>query len=337
MNKLNKLGITALCGSLAAISSANAGDLSVTGGVDMTWMSLDAQQSTGNPIGVGSNYTLKGSGELENGWSVDLSIAMTNANAYSNTTVTVGLPGLGDVLISQGVSGTGIQRMDDLTPSVWEEADGAGLSAGITKVAGTSAGSTIEVTPTDMMPAGLTARFAWSPDSDGKQASDKGTSGGTSGDLGAGWDLTLEAGSDLHGVDGLTVYGGMSQVDRFQNASTVSGDSDERVLGIKYAMGNFTAGYQINNDDTGGATNGEYDNTMYSITFNVNDDLSIGYGHVESEKENSNTAEADSIQIAYTMGGASFRLAEVDVENKAYSTAATSDLENTIISVGLAF
>jgi hypothetical protein len=129
----------------------------------------------------------------------------------------------------------------------------------------------------------------------------------------------------------------MSQVDRFQNASTVSGDSDERVLGIKYAMGNFTAGYQINNDDTGGATNGEYDNTMYSITFNVNDDLSIGYGHVESEKENSNTAEADSIQIAYTMGGASFRLAEVDVENQAYSTAATSDLENTIISVGLAF
>ena len=38
MNKLTKIGASALCGSLAAISSANAGDLTVTGGVDMSWM-----------------------------------------------------------------------------------------------------------------------------------------------------------------------------------------------------------------------------------------------------------------------------------------------------------
>ena len=31
MNKLTKLGVSALCGSLAAISAANAGDLTVTG------------------------------------------------------------------------------------------------------------------------------------------------------------------------------------------------------------------------------------------------------------------------------------------------------------------
>ena len=41
MNKITKLGVSALCGSLAAVSAANAGDLSVTGGVDMTWVSLD--------------------------------------------------------------------------------------------------------------------------------------------------------------------------------------------------------------------------------------------------------------------------------------------------------
>ena len=34
MNKLTKVGCSALCGSLAAISAANAGDLSVTGGAD---------------------------------------------------------------------------------------------------------------------------------------------------------------------------------------------------------------------------------------------------------------------------------------------------------------
>jgi len=35
MNKLTKLGVSALCGSLAAMSSASAGDLTVTGGIDV--------------------------------------------------------------------------------------------------------------------------------------------------------------------------------------------------------------------------------------------------------------------------------------------------------------
>ena len=71
MNKLTKVGCSALCGSLAAISAANAGDMTVTGGVDMTWTSLE-DGTTGNPIGIGSNLTFKGSGELDNGWTFDL-------------------------------------------------------------------------------------------------------------------------------------------------------------------------------------------------------------------------------------------------------------------------
>jgi nitrogen fixation protein len=292
--------------------------------------------TVGNPIGIGSNYGLSGSGDLENGWNVALSIAMTNANAYSNTSVTVGVPGLGDILVNQGGSGTGIQLMDDITPTVWEEADGAGLSAGITKVAGTSAGATIQFTPS-MTPAGLTAKIAFSPDADGSSSTnDKGT-GGDSGTLSNGWDLTLSATDELHGIAGLTLYGGLSRVNQFDNAATISGDSEERVLGLKYAVGAFTVGVQVNNDDTGLQAKGEYDNLMYSATFNINDDLSIGYGHVESEKKDDNTAEADSVQIAYTMGGATFRVAEVKVDNQSYSQATTADLDATVISLGLAF
>ena len=187
---------------------------------------------------------MSGSGELDNGWSVGLSIAMTNANAYSNTSVTVGIPSIGDVKLNQGGSGTGIQRLDDITPTVWEEADGAGLSLGATKISGTSAGATIEVTPTAYMPAGLTAVFAYSPDADGSSStSDKGV-GGDSGPKGAGWDLTLQANSELLGVEGLEIYAGMSEVDNYQNSSTISGDNSETVVGIKYAMGSFTAGWQ---------------------------------------------------------------------------------------------
>ena len=57
MNKLTKVGCSALCGSLAAISAANAGELTVTGGADMTFSSV-SNQTTGNPIGIGSTLLL---------------------------------------------------------------------------------------------------------------------------------------------------------------------------------------------------------------------------------------------------------------------------------------
>ena len=38
MDKLTKIGLTALAGSLAAIAGANAGSLSVSGGSDITWL-----------------------------------------------------------------------------------------------------------------------------------------------------------------------------------------------------------------------------------------------------------------------------------------------------------
>ena len=135
MNKLTKLGASALCGSLAAVSAANAGELTVTGGVDMSWISLD-DQTTGNPIGMGSNLTFSGSGELDNGWSVALSVAMTNSDAYSNTNVVVTVPALGDIRIDQGTSATGISRIDDVTPNVWEEAYAVGIGTGINNVDG---------------------------------------------------------------------------------------------------------------------------------------------------------------------------------------------------------
>ena len=38
MNKITKIGVTALCGSLAAVA-ANAGGMSVSGGAGFTWTS----------------------------------------------------------------------------------------------------------------------------------------------------------------------------------------------------------------------------------------------------------------------------------------------------------
>ena len=109
----------------------------------------------------------------------------------------------------------------------------------------------------------------------------------------------------------------MSEVDQFQNAGSISGDVSEQVLGIKYAMGSFTVGYQQTDEETGLTSGTDYENTSYGITFNVNDDLSIGYAHTESSEtgQSNPDAEADSLQASYTYGGATISIAEVEVEN----------------------
>jgi len=341
MNKVTKLGVSALCGSLAAMSTANAGELTVTGGVDMSWLSLD-DQTTGNPIGMGSNLTFAGSGELDNGWGVALSVAMTNQDAYSNTNVTVTIPGLGDIRIDQGVSATGISRIDDVTPNVWEEAYGTGLGTGINNVDGSSAGSTIEYTP-DMLPDGLTGRLAYTPDASGGTANDLASSAGAaSNPKGTGYDITLEATDAIHGISGLTVYAGMSETEQDGTVANYSGDVEEETFAIKYAIGDFTVGYQWSEEDLGTSANEkQYENDGYGITFSVNDDLSIGYNHYESEQYSGTsyvTAEADSFQIAYSAGGASIRIAESDVDNAAYQSGDSCfDKSGTVISVALAF
>jgi len=337
MNKLTKLGVSALCGSLAAMSAANAGDLSVTGGVDMSWISID-NDTTGNPIGMGSNLTFSGSGELDNGWNVALSVAMTNSDVYSNTNVTVTVPSLGDIRVDQGVSGTGIDRLDDVSPTVWEEADGWGLGSGMSKVAGGSSGATIEYTP-NMLPAGLTARVAYSPDAGGT-AADKARTVQQSAEAGA-WDMTIEATSDITGIEGLTLQAGIAEITQYTDAAAITGDEEETTWAITYAAGGFTVGYQWSETDLGTTTDEqEYENEGYGITFNVNDDLSIGYNHYESAQVNSTgnvTTEATSIQMAYSAGGASIRLADGSIDNAAYQTGTGYQLDGTVLSVSLAF
>ena len=336
MNKITKLGVSALCGSLAAMSSASAGELGVTGGVDLSWISMD-DEVTGNPIGMGSNYTFSGSGELDNGIGVALSIAMANKGGYSSTSVTVTVPAMGDFKIGGGTTGSGIDRIDDVTPNVWEEAYGTGMSNGMQTVNGSVAGRGIEWTP-NMLPDGITARVFYTPDvSGGATSNDKGYSG-ASGTSGRGYDVTLELGEAVTGIAGFKIGGGISST---ANPLSGQGDIEDTTIYASYAIGGLTLGYQWSEADLGTTTAAQqYDNDGYGITFAINDDLSIGYNHYESDQTNSAgdvTNEASSYQIAYSMGGASLRLAQGSGDNMAYQTGATYDRDNTVLSVSLAF
>jgi len=233
------------------------------------------------------------------------------------------------------VSGTGIDRMDDKTPNVWEEAYASGLSTGIQTVYGGSGGTGIEYTP-NMLPDGMTARLHWSPNAAGSKAADGGSSG-TSANDGASYDITLELGEGITGMSGLNLYGGIANHESM--GLNNDGDRDEQTIGATYAVGGFTLGYQWSEQDLGqSASEQQYDNEGYGITFAINDDLSIGYNHYESKQTSTAnvTAEADSVQIAYSMGGASIRLMDASADNMDYNTGAAYDRDNMVLSVALA-
>jgi hypothetical protein len=240
------------------------------------------------------------------------------------------------------LSGTGIHAMDDLTPTAWEEAYGAGLSSGIDNVKGGAAGQGIQITPTDLMPSGIVTNFHYTPDAGGSNSGDKGSSGSGTEIKGTGMDFTLTASGDAT-PDGLTLYGGLSKVDQFQNGTAINDDISEWTAGIKYAVGSFTLGYQISEEDNGRATTTTgYENSGYGIVFAVNDDLSISYNNWESDQVATTTstslsAEASSLQVAYSAGGLSVRVAEQTVDNKNYCTDAANQRDATTLSVALAF
>ena len=139
-------------------------------------------------------------------------------------------------------------------------------------------------------------------------------------------------------MTGLNIYGGISNV--ASQGLNNDGDREEQTIGASYAMGGFTVGYQWSEEDLGASANEQqYDNEGYGITFAINDDLSVGYNHYESKQTSTTnvTAEADSVQIAYSMGGASIRIMDASADNMDYNTGATQDRDNTVISVALAF
>jgi len=348
MNKLTKVGCSALCGSLAAISAANAGDLTVTGGADMTFFSHGGE-TTGNPIGMASAVTFAGSGELENGWTFKLTIAEGDGVAYSASNVDIVMGGLGSFNINQGNSGNGIVVYDNVLPTAWEEAHGAGLSGGVKTVVGIGTSNNIAYRTPKVL--GTEVQVAYAFDVGTTDTADKSTSA-SSNNTGRGYDATIKINPSLGTeiLSGLNIYGGASTVEVWDNAN-VENDKYEGVGAITYALGPVELGAMwsgmYDGVESGTGSYHSYKNHGFGVAFNVNDDLSVSYGEYQSRKagytnsnvqatnDSSRVVEVTSWQAAYTMGGASFRIADVKADNVLFSAGANQ--EATIVSLGLAF
>ena len=239
MNKLTKIGVSALCGSLAAVASAQAGELTLKGGATATYSSNEGKVD-GNPIGMNSGVTMVGSGELDNGTTFTLTLTQADQVAYSAGSIAMTMPSLGGIKINGRAGGTGVDRYDYMMPTAWEETTGTSLGTGVQTVAGVGTAMNIEWTaPADLLPDGTHFGIAIAPGAaSGATANDKGVGGDSKG-VGSGYDITVGS-TGL--VDGLNVFAGMSQIEQPTDASgsATSGDRTQYVAGATYAVGSVT-------------------------------------------------------------------------------------------------
>ena len=127
MNKFKKLGLTALAGSLAAVTAAQAADYSIGGAAVVTYMDDNKEGSNavsgGNAIGQNTNVDFSASGELENGFTVSMYAYMNDGNggSISSTAMTLGMGDLGSIVFAEA-AGTRANGIDDKLPYAYEEA-----------------------------------------------------------------------------------------------------------------------------------------------------------------------------------------------------------------------
>jgi len=339
MNKLTKIGASALCGSLAVVATAQAGSMSVTGGATATYHVGD-YTTNGNPIGMNSGLTFTGDGELDNGTTFVLTITHADKAAYSSANIVMTVPGLGAFGIDQGAGGQGLDRIDDMMPTSWEETNGTGVGTGLQTVSGVGGAANIEWNlDSGFLPDGMSLQIAHSPRAGGTSANDKGV-GGDAGGIGAGWDFVAQHAGI---VDGLNLFGGYSTIDQAVDAGAgYTGERSQMAFGATYAVGAVTVGYQYSKDDraTAAGTN-YYANDAFGVSFNVNDDLAISVVVHQSERNHTNgtttSNDATSLQASYSVGGASIKVARTDVDNASYSTAVANDKDGYTIALTLAF
>ena len=92
MNKFTKIGLSALAGSLVAVS-AQAGSMSVAGSASIAVEHVNGgAASTGKSWAMGNQLTFTGGGELDNGMNVSLSFVIDQGDDETDTSTQSGNP-----------------------------------------------------------------------------------------------------------------------------------------------------------------------------------------------------------------------------------------------------
>jgi len=325
MNKLKKIGLSALAGTLASLS-AQAGELTVTGTAELSYVQRDSDEITGNPIGMNKNIGFAGSGELDNGWTVGYTQGTSDAFALTSASVSIGMGSLGTIYVDSGVGADMGSALDNVVPVAFEEAD-AGMATGLVVSGGA-------INPygaiTYKLPAfnGLQVGVSYNPRSGSAASADGGTSEGSGEravEFAADWSPEM--------VPGLRVGGAIGTCDRCVGGAK---DLDEETWFATYAYGPLSVGYQVADEDSGATS---YDTDIYGVSFNVNDALSVSYQYGETDGYDGGvTAKFTGISAAYNIGPMAIKFTDNSGENINGITSGTAQNDdNRELNLSMSF
>ena len=348
MTNLKKVGLTALAGSLVAVS-AQAGSLSVSGGAEMSYTGMETNQTgatvsrmnnNGNRFGVEKFISFNGSGELDNGHTVSIYHGGP-VGSFSSSSLTYDMGDLGSLTYQNSTGDLGIGKIDDLMPTAYEEPwDGIDFTSG---TAGSGVAGKVDSGQTGFNYANsfgiANVNIGYSP----KSTNDfRGDDGGFSGIVASEASATANPSStsiaiQADVIDGLNVFAGHGKKGR--DVATEEFEDDHSTIGLKYTVGAVTAGYQYSEIDDGasGSNAADTETDAVGIAFAINENLTVSYGYQETEQTALSDQEIDGFAVGYSMGGMSIKAQRNEGEDGTAAGAAVTEVERTEILVGFAF
>ena len=313
MNNLKKVGLTALAGALVSVS-ANAADLSVTGGASITF-SGEEQTTKGNGWTMNEGVTFAASAEQDNGWNISVTQVLNSddlsGSVFDTRILTVDMGDTG-VLTFAGTGGSSVlDAIDDVTPNAseesWDDVTGADAIVG-----GTGGANMFHYSNSSLMD-GLTVSASYTPSNGATEV-----------------ESSSDYGVKFTGIDGLTIGAAAGE----DNSAADSLDITN--LYATYTMDSISVGYQASESDSE-ATNADKDFTAIGLSYAVSEDMSVSINSSTIEYENATLSdqEAMGVSVSYTMGSMSVSANHNTVDNIA--GAATADRSGYALTLGFAF
>jgi outer membrane protein OmpU len=323
MNNLKKVGLTALATSLIT-TSAFAGAVSVTGSASIN-LANQSNSTQSNGFSSGDSLNFSGSGELDNGMTVTMKQEI-DGGVMDDRSVAIEMDGLGKLTINNHGGSSAMSAVDDVMPTAygesWDVIGHTSASSSLTTgqaakegaIGGYATNNSFFYDVPEMVD-GLDINVSYSPSNSARP------------------DGSVSIALAYTGVEGLTV--GYAQDD---NGLSGTSAIETETMYAKYAFGSFTFGIQESESDQTGATTSDDEFSSMGVTYQISDDLTIGY-HASERQFGDKTADQESanLSVSYTSGGMTVSAAMVSMDNVGGSTAARDDVDGYAIDIGFAF
>jgi outer membrane protein OmpU len=302
---IKKIGLTALAGALVSVS-ANAADLSVTGGASIGF-SGEEKTAKGNGWTMNDGITFGASAEMDNGWNVSTSMLIDSSDTAAgfgidNRSLAIDMGENGTLTFYGDGGSSHLALMDDTTPTAGEESwdDVTGATAHGYAIASGNR-DWFSYSNSDLMDD-VVIGIDYVP-SDGPT------------------DLESSMGATVTytGIEGLTVGAGMGE----DNGEGSADSKDVTAFNITYALDAFTIGWSTYENDTNSASNstvgatrvGDDTLTAVGISYAVSDDLTVSLNSSETELEGLTDQEATSVSASLVVGSMTLSANHNSVEN----------------------